>query len=75
MQLKRRKKRRKANKAVLSFCKTFYHYFGISFEKLSGFNRVGAKSRFSVSDRPKAFAIAGIKQREHLVASISLQKR
>ena len=29
----------------------------------------GAKSKFSVSDR--VFVIAGIKQREHLVASIS----
>ena len=33
----------------------------------------GAKSRFSVSDR--VFAIDGVKQKEHLVASICLQKR
>ena len=33
----------------------------------------GAKLRFSVSNR--VFAIAGIKQREHLVAYIGLRKR
>ena len=45
---------------------------GLNLENLSGFNRAdaGVKWRFSVSD--SVFAMAGIKQREHLVACIGL---
>ena len=47
----------------------------LDFEKLSGFNRAGhrSKSRFPLNDR--VFAIAGIKQRKQLVATIALSRR
>ena len=52
---------------VVNRARAFQVRSSLDFEKLSGINRAGRRSKVAISESDRVFAIAGVKQREHLV--------